>query len=61
MPLWTVRALAEFETKKHIRGKISKCAAMPLLKDRMIMLGNMRRLKARRKQRAASQLQITKD
>ena len=56
MSSWTVSALADFETKKHIRGKMSKCAAVPLFKDLRIMLGNMPRLKARRKQLAASQL-----
>ena len=61
MPSPTVSALARFETKKHIRMKISKCAAVPLFKDGMIMLGNMPRLKARRKQPAASQFQIIND
>ena len=57
-PSWTVSAPAEFKTKKYKRGKISKCAAVPLFKDRMIMLGNMPRLKARRKQLAASKYRL---
>ena len=61
MPSWTDSALAKFESKKHIRGKISKCAALPLFKDRTIILGNTRRQSARKKQPAACQLQITND
>ena len=45
-----------------MRGKISKCAALALFKDRMIILGNMPKLEEdRRKQPAACQLQISND